>query len=58
LIQIKDARAGAVTVSLLETERHMPTETIVIVSAIVGAFFVFGAALYWAERRTRNFRSH
>lgn len=34
----------------------MPTETIVILAAIISAFAVFGVTLAWAEIRTRNIR--
>lgn len=32
----------------------MPTETILILSAIVAAFAIFGIVLAWAERRTHS----
>jgi hypothetical protein len=32
----------------------MPTETVIILSAIIAAFVVFGGVLAWAERQTRN----
>lgn len=32
----------------------MPTETVIILSAIVAAFTVFGIVLAWAERRTQK----
>jgi hypothetical protein len=34
----------------------MPTETIVILAAIVAAFTIFGLTLCWAEFRTRGLR--
>jgi hypothetical protein len=35
-------------------EHQMPTETAIIVAAIVTAFVIFGAVLAWAERQTHN----
>jgi hypothetical protein len=32
----------------------MPTETIVTLAAITFVFVIFGVALAWAERQTRN----
>jgi hypothetical protein len=57
LIQIKvglDAMAmmpGFNTWSIKTLEHHMPTETIVVLAAIIAAFVVFGAALAWAGSR-------
>jgi uncharacterized membrane protein len=34
----------------------MPTETIIAISAVLTAFIVFAAALYWAEHQTRTTR--
>lgn len=36
----------------------MPTETAVIVFAIVAVFAVFGFTLAWAERQTRDVTPH
>jgi len=36
----------------------MPTETVIVVSAILVAFAFFAAVLAWAERRTRNISPH
>jgi hypothetical protein len=33
---------------------HMPTETIVVLTAIIAAFVVFGAVLAWAGSRASN----
>lgn len=35
----------------------MPTETAIIVSAIVVAFALFAVSLAWAERYTRDYRA-
>jgi hypothetical protein len=32
----------------------MPTETIVVLAAIVAAFTIFGAVLAWAEHQTHK----
>ena len=32
----------------------MPAETVVVVTAIVAAFAIFGAVLAWAERQTHK----
>jgi hypothetical protein len=32
----------------------MPTETLIVVSAVLGAFALFVVVLAWAEARTRN----
>jgi multisubunit Na+/H+ antiporter MnhC subunit len=32
----------------------MPTETVIIVTAVVIAFAIFGAVLAWAERQTHK----
>lgn len=32
----------------------MPTESVVVLVAVVAAFVVFGAALAWAERQTHR----
>jgi hypothetical protein len=32
----------------------MPTETLIVVSAVLGAFALFLLVLAWAEARTRN----
>lgn len=32
----------------------MPFESMLVSAIIVGVFVVFGAAVYWADRRTRN----
>jgi hypothetical protein len=32
----------------------MPVDSLILSAAIVGAFVVFGAVLYWGERRTRD----
>jgi hypothetical protein len=35
----------------------MPTETAIVIAAIVLVFAVFGVALAWADYYTRNFRA-
>lgn len=32
----------------------MPTETVIVLTAIVAAFAIFGAVLAWAERQTHK----
>ena len=32
----------------------MPFDVMVLSAAIVGVFVIFGAVLYWGERRTRD----
>jgi len=34
----------------------MPTETVIVVTAIVMVFATFAGTLAWAERQTRNFQ--
>jgi hypothetical protein len=36
----------------------MPGDVMIVSAIIVGVFVVFGAALYWGERRTRDMSSH
>jgi hypothetical protein len=52
-VAVKDARQAL-------APRHrghaMPTETIIVISAIVTLFVVFGAVLAWADAQTRNLK--
>jgi hypothetical protein len=32
----------------------MPVDSLILSAAIIGAFVIFGAVLYWGERRTRD----
>jgi hypothetical protein len=36
----------------------MPGDVMVLSAIIVGVFVLFGAVLYWGERRTRDMSSH
>jgi CHASE3 domain sensor protein len=36
----------------------MPVDVMVVFAIIVCVFVVFGAVLYWGERRTRDMSSH
>jgi hypothetical protein len=54
-IKARPVPAGSVPSS--GTEDVMPVETIVVVSAIIAAFLIFGVTLAIVERRTRNFNS-
>jgi len=54
LIQVKAGSRASAMMSGYGKEPHMPAETVVVVTAIVAAFAIFGAVLAWAERQTHK----
>jgi hypothetical protein len=54
-MQLK-SEGGSPCQSVSRTYRRtaMPVDSLILSAAIVGAFVVFGAVLYWGERRTRD----
>jgi hypothetical protein len=46
--------------TLLKSEKEqviIPMETAVVVGLIVAVFLLFAATMFWAERRTKEFRA-
>jgi hypothetical protein len=59
LIQVKTAAGGRSSFSPSATGDFsiMPTETVIVVAALIVAFAVFAAALAWADIYTRDYRA-
>jgi hypothetical protein len=57
LIHVKSAgRAPPLNTDDLKKGGSMPTETAIVVAAIVAVFAIYMAALMWADFYTRNYR--